>query len=473
MRTVIKGKADPVWFIEEVLHQKLFPKQAEIIREFYKSRYDPTAEQYKTLIVLAGMRSGKTAMASMMAVYEFFDVITMEDPAAHYGLLKNQPIFITVVATSEKLAEDGVFTNMANYITNCEWLTKWFDIKITGGRIECPAKHVIAQVLGSWVTTAVGRSNRLVVFDEMDLFEDTAGKRGSWELWSRLGNSTATFGLDGHRLAISSPKSASGIMMTLFKQGKKAPNTLSYLLPTWEMNPNLTKQDLMDTHKYQMHAFWRDFACQPEMAGGMQFPEGIKLTPMINVLRSNIIPKEPASRVLAIDPAVKNDAFGIACGYRDRLGNIVVDGVHKFTKEEGDAYILPSDIEKFIYSCVPRLNINYLIYDVWMFPSIIEQMQVRYGIVGEKHIVRKEDYDRWRGLQENPTDIKLLIVDDEDLRFEAEALIVKSENTQLPKTDHTYGGTKDIADCVANVIWYLAGKEVMLEVPDMVCIRAF
>lgn len=474
LRTVVKGKSDPVWFITNILGVTLFPKQEEIVRNFYRNRYDPSLDQLSTLIILAGMRSGKTALASIIAAYEFFDIITIDNPSAHYGLLKDQPIFITTVATSQQLAEDGVFTNMCNYIGNCAWLNEFFDIKITGSRIECTDKHVIAQVLGSWVNTAVGRSNYLVVFDEMDLFEDTAGKRGAWELWTRLGNSTATFGLDGHKIAISSPKTASGIMMQLYKESSRMPNTIGYMLPTWEMNPNLTREELVETHKYNMAAFWRDFACQPEVAGGMQFPEGAKLVKMINVLSDSSYRDKtmPRIRVMAIDPAVKNDSFGVACGWRE-LNSIVIDGVYKFKKIEGDAYILPSDVESFIYSAIPRLNVNYMCFDTWMFPNIIEDVSNKFGITAEKHIVRKEDYDRWRSLQENPGDFHLSVVYNEDLQYEMESLIVASTKSQMPRTDHPFGGTKDMADCVANCIWYLTSKEMPEMKSDVFYIRTF
>lgn len=473
MRTVIKGKSDPVWFMTNIMGVDLFPKQEEIVRTFYQSRYNSQLEQIKTLIILAGMRSGKTALASMIATYEFFDIITMDNPSEYYGLLKDQPIFLTTVATSEKLAEDGVFTNMFNYINNTEWFHEFFDLKITGGRIECPAKHIIAQVLGSWVTTAVGRSNYLVIFDELDLFEDTAGKRGAWELWTRLGNSTATFGLDGHKIAISSAKTSSGIMMTLYKESSRMPNTIGYLIPTWEMNPNITNEELQKEHKYNMSAYWRDFACQPEIAGGMQFPEGIKLVKMDNVLRnSSYKDKFPRIRVMSIDPAVKSDSFGVGVGYRE-LNNIVIDGIYKFEKTEGNSYILPSDVEAFTYSAIPRLNVNYFVFDTWMFPNLIEDIKTKFGIEAEKHIVRKEDYDRWRSLQENPGDMSLSVVYDEDLEFEANSLVVKSQSAQLPKTDHPFGGSKDMADCVANCIWHLTSKEILPMKPDIFYMRTF
>ena len=64
------------------------------MREFYRSRYDLTLDQYKKLILVAGMRSGKTALASVMGCYEYWDVLTMTNPKLYeyYKLLRNQEV---------------------------------------------------------------------------------------------------------------------------------------------------------------------------------------------------------------------------------------------------------------------------------------------------------------------------------------------------------------------------------------------
>jgi hypothetical protein len=311
--------------------------------------------------------------------------------------------------------------------------------------------------------------------DEVDYFDETAGKRGAWAIYEKLKNSTATFKADGHLVAISSPKTASGIIRSLVDDGKNDPHSVAVSLPTWEMNPHITFEELEQEYKYNMTALWRDFGCQPEIAGGLQFPEGIKLTPMPNVLK---IPgyrdKEPVSRVMAIDPAIKNDGFGIACARRDHMGNIIVDGAMKFTRKDGKATISPDDVSQFIYSAIPRLNINAFVFDTWMFPNIIVDVQTRFGIEPTKHIVNKEDYDRWRGLQEMPNqDYRLMIVEDEDLQREGDRLLVKSGDTRLPRVDHPFTGSKDIADCVCNCIWFLETQQVMDKTPPILILETW
>lgn len=472
LTTVLRGKSDPVWWIENILGVgKMFPVQRELTYSLYQHRYDPAAEQMRKAIIVAGMRSGKTAWASMVSCYEYWDCITMSDPASYYGLLSQQEIFISVVSTSEKQAMDGVYGNIANMLEASEWMNTWFKLRVSNDKVTCEDKNVTLQTLSSWATTAVGRGNRCVVFDELDSFEQTSGKRGAWEIYSRLKKSTDTFGIDGHVIAISSPQTPTGIIMTLYKQALDEPRSIALIKPTWEMNPNFTKEALMEEYKNDLPTFWRDFGCQPAVWTANQFPEGVNLAPIRNVLTDKSVISTDKYRVLAIDPAARNDSFGIACGYRMQSGGLVVDGVHKFRRMEGDAFIRPSEISAFVFNAIDRLNISALIYDTWMFPELIENVGNR-GVECIKHIVMKEDYDRWRELQ-NRDDDYLTVVFDEDLKIEANDLVIINPGGSKPKTDHRFGGSKDMADCVANVIWYHETHELTSVITPTVIMRAF
>ena len=446
-----------------MLGVKLFPKQEWIIREFYRSRYDPKTfwKQYKQLILVAGMRSGKTALASIMGVYEFWDTITIQNPSEHYGLLKDQPIFISCVATSEKQALDGVFSNMVNMIENCEWLNTYFDLNIRSDRIECEEQHVIMQVLSSWANTAVGRSNRCVIFDELANFEDTQGKRGAWEIWSRLRKSTDTFKDDGHVIGISSPRSQTDIIMELYDQATREVNnshTLALKEPTWKMNPNFTEAALRAEYKWDMTAFFRDYACEPSLGSGVAFPEGVILNKdIINILKTDL--KSTYIHALSIDPASVNDAFGIASGYIEPTGELTVDGATRFKREKGVAYIIPKDVRDFCEEAIVRLNVDTFLFDTWMFLEMMDDFHSDYGVKLIRHTVVKKDYDTWRELQ--PGD-QLDVVEDEILRMEVERLIVKGEG-KAANVDHTPTNSKDVSDAVANLIWFYKGQYLELE----------
>ena len=251
----------------------------------------------------------------------------------------------------------------------------------------------------------------------------------------------------------------------LYRAGTKEPKTLAYDIPTWDMNPFITKAELMEEYKYRMDAFYRDFANMPEVSGGLQFPEKVRLNRNVqNVLEMDFstVPEKVRNhqRVLSIDPAFKNDSFGIGCGYRDG-DRIVIDGVSKFQKnaDKGEEYILPSDIRNYITSAIPALNIGTFIYDAFLTPELVEYVQYEVGLEVVQHIVKKPDYDRWRELQEGHCITKLDVVYNDYLEDECNQLIVTSTDTGKPRTDHTKYSSKDVADTVANCIWYLESDD--------------
>lgn len=479
LKDTMRYRRDPIAFINEVLGVKsLYPTQEATIREFYRDRYDPKAAPYRNFYYLAGMRSGKTAQASMMGCYEFFNVIHLPDPAGHWGLLNNQLISLAAIAATERQVQDGIFYNITNMLEHSEWINTWFDITYRASDIYCPAKNCKIRTLSSNANAAVGRSNIAVLFDELDLFLGTEGATEAWNVFNRVKKSTDTFGPDGHTIAISSPKQVNGIISTLYDRGqvtnalgqRMEPQTLSVKKKSWEANPHLSEEALRNEYRFDMDTFYRDFACEPAAAGGLTFPEGVILSRKpVNMFVGVENNFSHYPHVIAIDPAAKNDSFGAACGYIDPgSGVYVVDGVTKFTAEN-ESYIKPSTVRKFLDIAVRNLNVYALVFDTWMYVDIIEHSEYDLGLFTEKHIVDKEDYDRWRAYQENGM---CDVIYDEFLKMEVEALVNKQLATKV-RVDHPVRGSKDMADCVANVLWFLTEQYSELATPRSVIIKSF
>ncbi len=466
LSTVTRGYNDPVWFVSTILKEtvrKLFPFQEWWLREFYRNRYDPSLPQYKESNLACGMRGGKTAIISMAMVFEYFCTFTLESPSDHYGLLGKQPIFHTVVATTTDTAEDGIFYNVTNMIENTEWSQTWGDLQILSDMIKCDKKDTHMRVMGSWATSAVGRSNRAIALDELDMFEDTAGKRGADQMYSRLRKSTDTFGLDGHVFALSSPKKADGMILTLYERNKNDPMVLALKKPTWEMNPSpdVSEEYLRHQYRNNMAEFYRDYACEPGLAGSNQFPEGVFLSDnaknyLVNLPREGDWSHSEEYSVLSIDPAATKDRFGIATAIQSpETGDTIVNGVIGLQKEYGQAYLRESIVIDFIKKVIPRLNVCHMLFDTWMYPGVLEYVEDKIGIPIEKHVVNSDTYDTWLGLQ---GDGRVIVPFDELLEQECNKLIVTETKTGR-KTDHPPKGTKDLADAVANAIWHFNRQE--------------
>jgi len=370
---------DPIWFLKEKLGwNTIYPMQEKVIRTFYQHKYDPELPEYKKLIARIGQRAGKTVTGSKIAVYEFFELASLPtNPSEHFGLMKNQPIGINCVAAGKEQAMDGIFSLMRDDIESNDWFNQWYDIKVTEGRIDIESKNIYAKVSAAKADTGAGTgaTSKAIFGDEVDLWQRTDSKLGAELVWSKLINSTQTLGNAGKCIAISSTQYPDGMITRLYRAGLKEKTTLVYNLPTWEFNPKMSREVLEEEYKYKMEYFWRDFANQPNVSGGLQFPEKVKFNRNIqNVLQmdfstiTNSISRY--NHILAIDPAYKNDSFGVACGFMvgDR---IIVDGAAKIQKTNSEEeYILPSDIRNFIVGAINSLNVSTFIYDVFITPEL-------------------------------------------------------------------------------------------------------
>lgn len=468
--TIVQTKAydDPAWFIKEILNFPLYPVQEQIIRDYYRHKYDPDSTELKKLVLVAGQRSGKTAVASTILAYELFCLLMLDDPAAYYGLAPGAMIALTCVAVSKDQANYGVFANMINMLKKNPFFQKYFpNLLYHDLKIEDTEKQILCQVLAANVATAAGYTNICVIFDELDLFQRSMDSRiGADLVYTKLVNSTQTFNDRGKVVAISSLQYVDGIMSRIYTDGLDEPQTLALKYSTWEMNPNQSQARLREEYKYNMVAFFRDFDNRPDISSGLQFPEGIFLSRDVkNVLDDDYIPKtsEPY-RVMAIDPAYKNDAFAVAVGYR-RGNHIIIDGVKRFTKmDDWDAIIRPSDIRLFIEENVRKLNVISFIHDTHMYPEILESMKYKFGIQPIQHHSLNEDYNRWREYQDHRlNDITLTVVYNEFLEREARGLLVQKQGQSgKVRTDHPHGGAKDISDAVCNCIWFLGTNGEMI-----------
>lgn len=412
--------------------------------------------------------SGKSVMGSKIGVYEFFELATCsftQTPAEYFGTDAGQEIGISCVSAGKDQALKNIFGIMKRNIKENEWFNQWFDISVTENEIKIRDKNIYVMVGAAKADTgaATGNTSKAVFGDEVDLWQRTDSKAGAEIVWSKLVNSTQTLGIDGKCIAISSTQYPDGMISRLYNAGIREKTTLTYDLPTWEMNPKISRESLESEFKYRMEQFYRDFANQPNVSGGLQFPEKVKLDRTIkNVLQTDfetnpVLKGRVYPHVMAIDPAWRNDSFGIGCGYLNN-GEIIIDGVRKFQKANKDEeYIRPSDIRNFIVPAIKALNVDAFIYDTDLTPELVEYIDDELGAEVIKHIVTKEDYDRWRELQDGGFETSLRVVYDDFLETECNQLIVQVTDTGRRKTNHTQYSSKDVADTVANCIWYLEG----------------
>jgi hypothetical protein len=289
-------------FARDCLGITLFPSQKAILKAYYTLPLDDEdrdllttwklegktnweeGTKYDELVLVAGMRSGKTALAAVIGTYEADRVASYEDPARHFGLLPGQSIYVVNVARSEDQAKRTVFGAMEGMIENSSYYQDLINArkfkKQTTQQMAYLGKRVYLISGHSDSGSIVGNTAIAVIFDELARFQDSKTKAYSGKMiYDSLGRAVAT--LRGRKVSISSPISEDDCIMDLFRLGmeKHLRGMLVFRLATWEMNPDLPRDCAFIENEYAKdpEAAERDYGANPPTTDTpyFQFPERI------------------------------------------------------------------------------------------------------------------------------------------------------------------------------------------------------
>lgn len=443
---------DPIVFAEKILDFKLFPKQKEIVSSFYTS-------ERPELVVVAGRRSGKTKLAAVISLYEAFKLILLGNPSSYYGFSPNQTIFILNTAVSKEQARDTVFSADTELLHNSQWFQSLVDrglCKEHYNEIIFPEPHVVIRSEHANSASLVGRTAKLCVFDELARFKDTKGNASGWNVYYSMSRSVRSFGKDGLIVSISSPVTVDDPIMMLYEMSQYSDSMLGFKLPTWIMNPNITREDLEDDFMKDPDMAQRDFGAEPSLVIENYYKEPHRIEHCVNSQALNpVLPDGALAEwfrqtnssqryFLAGDPAVKNDAFGL-CLLHFEDHRCIVDLLHQFkphkrgTAREIDA----RDVASMVIELSNRFpGIISFTTDIWNYPETLQTIS-RAGVRVVQNHVEKKEHDR----------LKEAIYSGMISFYNHPVLIKELKELELirgTKVDHRKGGSSDIADALAN-----------------------
>lgn len=502
LNKALQAKWDPVFFFEDSDYlgtsfpKGLWPMQKEIIRRFELGI--PTAwdvnewmkarqhafdheklddwmldnfQYYTELVMAAGMRSSKTTITGGLGLYGAFLLLNLPNPGEYFGLRKGQELFIINVATSDEQAHDTIYAVEAGLMR----YSPYFESLKMGSKyneFRFPDKDLVIRSGGSNSGSLVGRTLFRALFDELDRFQDTGGRRSGFEVYNGLGRGVTScrwpdsdpedpLGQAGKKIAISSMMAREGMIDQLVNMSKKLDTMLGYKLATWEINPNLTEAALAEEFAKDPDKAWRDFGVQPGMniQGYYRDPTVIKWNmerqnPLLQyqygdekhlVFQDSFQGKPGIDYALAGDPAVKNDSFGMCLGHKEPDGDkykFVVDFVHRIRPA---LEVDPAEVAWLVDQIKRRFNVRWFIIDQWNYPETIAKVRAS-GIDVEFNTVRKEQHDK---LKECWYTKKCDCYEFPFLKKE----LTNLEIHRSTKVDHPRDGSKDVADAVANACW--------------------
>lgn len=522
---------DIIEFADNILGLTLWVPQKAMLKVLYNLPLEPDEEAwllkmkaenkttwvpgrvYQELDLEAGMRTSKSFTASVIVAYEFFSLIRLPDPAAHYGLAPGSPIFITTTATTQQQSKDTIFGNTKARLMFSPYFKTLIDRKeiiINDDRIECHSKLIT--VIGGHSNQAalVGKTAKLFCMDEAARFRDPdSGVNNARSMYANVGRSTTTLKEHGKKVIISSAWEDGDIMEWLYDLADPAlPNqkAVAFRLATWDMNPNITKADVEDEYRRDETAAKRDFeGIRPGLVEnffvkqhlltsctGNQIIEPRKTIRIddgvdgskrhyVSLAFTDAIPKIGFGKYSYghCDPGLVGDSFTFVSGHPERMhGGLgcVIDLICVWEPEDrGKGIVWPvsyENVEDVVKQVHGSRNLRRLTFDHWQSAAHIQRLYSR-GIVTHEinfnggtqlalYQVARQKFGA--GLVVLPS---VVGSDGKEDRIRTKALkeLINIQLLRGTKIDHPKKnpdetkGSKDIADAIVSVIAQCADDE--------------
>jgi len=461
-------------------------------------KYTIDLEIKNTHIIGGDIVSHNTILSSIISAYEAYKLLKIGggDPHRFYNIPEDEDIAIINVALSQnqagrlfshieaRLRNSTFFQNrIANCTTTEIRLFTDKDIeknnrnKNKGAKIDIKGSVVI--VCGhSNPDTLRGYSAILILFDEL-AFYDESGKTPGSAFYNALEPSTKKFKKfgDGRLVEISSPNNSVGIFYDLFKSAKNNDHILSYQLPTWCLNQDISYESLQEERQRNPDGFPVEYGGQWAKGGifGKYFEEGLIARCIRTDLSPHMRPLPNFNYYLHVDPANGGDryvALLVAKEYyvnrgrrrvRVRLANIWI------WEPQPGVGLYFNMIDKDVLKICSTYHPMAVTYDQWNSIQSIQLLRshgVRTIQTSFNRAFKNKIYQNLKdmmGFQPNP---ELWLYDDGRLISEMKYLRYRPTMRGISLTTDKHGDIKtdDIVDCLAGAA-AMASENIQMALP--------
>ena len=303
-----------------------------------------------------GFTSHNSWSASVIVAYEFYKLCMLKSPQKKYNIATSTPIAIYCIATSATQTKKTIFGQakaLLEYIPPLKRLIDQKKLIIGEEEVKFPEKLLHIYSGNSNSASQVGSSVILLVMDEVARFDEGGtedGESKAIELWSNIGISGTTFGVDAKKVAISSAWREGDAIQFLYNKAKTSNGWLGYRLRSWDLNPVHAGRDNpiiqgeydLDPRKAALefegvrfnraYSFFNDQEVERAFTGSSVLRVNVLPPAGDNLVRLELkdIRRFTQSSVMHLDPAFVRDAYAIAFGHREvRSGEkvAVIDGL--------------------------------------------------------------------------------------------------------------------------------------------------
>lgn len=255
---------------------------------------DGMLEPIDTMIGVAGMRSGKSVVAGVMATYIEHELCIIGDIHDYFEILPGDPLQMSFLATTLTQSKETIWAKYRAMRENARWFKKYvpwvkdLQAKQTGpegmkrwkydeeaeGEIYNGLIDLSCKSLNSNSAGLAGATRVAGFGDELSRFDTTESKRSASEVVKVLSQGLKT--VRGARdrkkyrhwwglfVAVSSPISIED--QTMVMVGQKIRGQYNWHYATWEFNPDLPRESFDADFERDPAGAARDFGASPPNA---------------------------------------------------------------------------------------------------------------------------------------------------------------------------------------------------------------
>ena len=301
----VDTKLDEIWDRMVLYRNGICPKCGKTRAEAIE---DGDHNFYGRLVGVAGQRSGKSVFVSMIAAVHTGQFLMLPDIHSMFGLLPSVILHGTFVGLRYTDAVQNLWDPYFDNVTNTPWFKQYIDflheegnrigkelVKINGSAIAWAHKRMLWAPAGPDKRMLRGRTRIFAAGDEVGwFFGGGDGVKYNWdEVQKALGNSLMTIRPKARQLLheypdmpnaiecdISSPSSKLDPIMRAYKQSQGSKVSFGWKYPTWEVNPNIRKEDLAEEFRVNPIEAERDFGANPPFSTDPYIKSPASLVPL-------------------------------------------------------------------------------------------------------------------------------------------------------------------------------------------------
>lgn len=485
----INKTLNPIQFCDKYLPIKPKPMQRLMLKAFYNLPLEKNEEKllkqmarqgrttwqpgrkYRELILVVGMKGGKTTLAALIEQIEEYELFKVGDICGHYGFIPGERIYIRNVATNEKQAEKTIWAKTKASIERSPYF-KSRNPKEGKSSYHFQDTNVYIESGHSNSSSMVGDTCKFIGFDELDRFRTSDGAYSAEKVYEALSKNVDPFKEEGRLATISSLVHAKGYLVHLFELSRTVENMLGFWMAEWDMQPDLyggrvffhgkipIPVEHLNAYKKNPEKFLRDKGSILGYTRGKYYRQPDKVKDFF-LNSHNEGYRNPIDRdgrydknfkatdghkyYMHHDPASSHCSYAIALGHKEN-DIVIIDMIYRFTPPSEGGEIDTEEIKTFTKEIIEKFpGVELITYDTWAATDCMQMLEKK-GYKRENLYVKKTQQDI---LKEKIYSYQIRCHRYPKLEEEILDLELSGETV-----DHPTNGSKDCADAVAAVTWH-------------------